>query len=200
VERTGLASEQVAGSGKLDALATEALRRGLLYESAALDIATEPLPEVAALDMVVFLRLNRLVLAEHWIPKVFGERGRPFLTAFEKGEEQFWPIADKILSPSMKEALIERIDEWRRKNPEQVWVEFVRGIDFASRAGTVAVARAEDVKGMLASVKAATKEADEAVLLGDRAVFLLDRLPFLLRHQARLPPGIGAAIFDVVAP
>jgi hypothetical protein len=186
MERTGLASEEVAGSGKLDPLATEALRRAVLYESAALDIATEPLPEVAALDMVVFLRLNRQVLADHWIPKVFGERGRPFLTAFEKAEEQFWPIADKVLSPSMKENLTRGIDDWRRKNPDLVWVEFVRLTDFAARSGTVAVAKEEEVNGMLASVKAATKEADEAILLGDRALFLADRLPFLLRHQVRL--------------
>jgi hypothetical protein len=39
---------------------------------------------------------------------------------------------------------------------------------------------------LLASVKSATKAADEAVLLADRALFLAERLPFFVRHQIRL--------------
>jgi hypothetical protein len=39
---------------------------------------------------------------------------------------------------------------------------------------------------LLASVKGATEEADEAILLGERAFFLANRLPFFVRHQVRL--------------
>jgi hypothetical protein len=187
MERTGQVAVQIMGSSKPDEVSTEALRRALTYESATLGIATEPLPEIAVLDMLVFLRLSRQVLVDYWIPKVFGERGRPFVTAFEQAEKQLWPIADRILSASQKDALIRGIEEWRAKNPELVHVEFVRLIDFAAaRAGTVAIARAEDVRGVLSSVKRATQAADQAVLLGERALFLANMLPFVLRHQVRL--------------
>jgi hypothetical protein len=186
IERTGQASLEVMGSGKPDAISTEALRRAVTHESAALDIATEPLPEVAVLDMLVFVRLNRHVLADYWIPKVFGERGRPFLVAFEEAEKQLWPIVDKILDPTQRDALTRRIDEWWRANPDLVHVEFVRLTAFSARAGSAALARPEEVGGFLASVRGATKAADEAVLLADRALFLASKLPFFVRHQARL--------------
>jgi hypothetical protein len=187
MERTGQVAVQIMGSNKPDEVSTEALRRALTYESAALGIATEPLPEIAVLDMLVFLRLSRQVLADYWIPKVFGERGRPFLAAFEQSEKQLWPIADKILSASQKERLIRGIDEFRAKNPDLVHVEFVRLTDFAAaHAGTVAVAKAEEVGGVLASVQRATQAADQAVLLAERALFLANMLPFVIRHQVRL--------------
>jgi hypothetical protein len=186
MERTGQASLDIMGSGTPDAISTEALRRGITYESAALDIATEPLPEVAVLDMLVFVRLNRQALADHWIPKVFGERGRPFLTALDQAEEQLWPIVSKITNTSQREALVRHIDEWRRRNPDAVLVSFVRLTDFSAHAGSVAVARQEEIGGLLASVKSATEKADDALLLGERALFLAGRLPFFLRHQVRL--------------
>jgi hypothetical protein len=187
IERTGRAAIEIMGSGAPDKISTEALRRGVAYESGALDVATEPLPEVALLDMLVFVRLNRRVLSDYWIPQVFGERGRPFGSAFEQAEGRLWPIANKILDPSQGEALIRRIDEWRSKNPDLVFVEFVRLTDFSRRAGgNAAVVRPEDVRGLLSSVHGATKAADEAVLLAERALFLASRLPFIARHQARL--------------
>jgi hypothetical protein len=186
IERTAQAAAETAGSAEHDGISTEALRRAVLYEAAALDIATEPLPEIALLDMVVFLRLCRRAIADHWLPHVFGERGRPFLTAFEQAEAEFWPIAEKILDSAAKETLIRSIDEWRQRSPELAAVEFVRLTEFSTRAGAVALASAAEVGGVLASVKSATQKADKAMLLGDRALFLAGRLPFLVRHQARL--------------
>jgi hypothetical protein len=186
IERTGQAALEIERSGKPGEVSTEALRRAINYESAALDIATQPLPEVAILDMLVFLRLNRQVLADYWIPKVLGDRGRAFLTAFEHAEQQFSPIVDKLLSAAQRADLFRHIDEWRSNNPEVLLVEFVRLADLSVQDGGVAVAGAEEVKGMLASVKNATQAADHALLLGERAVFLANKLPFLIRHQTRL--------------
>jgi hypothetical protein len=186
IERTGQAATEVMRAAEQDTTSTEALRRAITYESAALDIATEPLPEVAVLDMLVFVRLSRHALAQHWIPKVFGERGRPFVLAFEQAEKQLWPIASKILDRSQREAWVRRIDDWTSKNPDLVLLEFVRLTDFSARAGSASVAIAEEIGGLLSSVKSATQAADEAVLLAERARFLAGRLPFVIRHQARL--------------
>jgi hypothetical protein len=186
IARTGQAATEIERSGKPGEVSTEALRRAINYESAALDIATQPLPEVALLDTVVFLRLNRLVLTDYWIPKVLGDRGLGFLTAFEHAEQQFSPVVDKILSAAQREHLIRRIDEWRSKNPDLVLVEFMRLSDLSTENGSVAVAGADEVRGLLASVKNATQAADHALLLGERAMFFANKLPFLIRHQTRL--------------
>jgi hypothetical protein len=186
IERTGQAALEVGAAGPPDALSTEAIRRAINYETAALDIATEPSPEVSVLDMVVFLRLCSDVLAHHWIPSVFGERGRPFLAAFEQATQDFWPVAQKVLSTSQKEALVRRIDEWRSAHGDLVQVELVRLTDFSDRASPIGIARAREMGGLLAGVKAATRTADQATLLAERALFLANRLPFLIRHQVRL--------------
>ncbi len=185
LDRVGQAATEIERSDGAAHISTEALRRVLNYESAALDIASQPFPEVAVLDMLVFLRLNRRVLAEHWIPQVFGERGRPLLVAFELAEQQFGPIVGKILSPAERDVLMHRIDEWRSKNRDLVLVEFVRLTDFSAHAGRVALAGAE-VGGMRGKVENAMQTADQVILLGERALFLANKLPFVMRHQVRL--------------
>jgi hypothetical protein len=186
LDRGAQAMQEAVGDSPADAVSNAAMRLALAYSSSALDIATEPLPEIGVLDMVVFLRLTRATLAEYWLPKVLGERGRPLLRAFEESEAAFWPIANKILNADQKAKLIARIDTWRRQNPDQVRVEAVRFTDFAAQAGAVAAARAKEDSGLLASVKAATQEADQAILLAERGFFLANRMPFILRLQARL--------------
>jgi hypothetical protein len=52
-----------------------AMRQMLLYSASALDIATEPQPELGLLDMIVFVTLSRRIVDIYWAPKVFGEKG-----------------------------------------------------------------------------------------------------------------------------
>ena len=186
VDRVAQAMYEAIGETPADATSNEVMRMALVYSSSAFDIATEPLPEIGVLDMVVFLRLSREVTANYWVPRVLGERGQPLLRALEESERTFWPIADRILKPDQKANLMAAIDAWRQEHPDQVRVEAVRFIDFAAQAGAVAAARAEEARGLLASVKAITAETDQAVLLGERGLFLMNRMPFLLRVQGRL--------------
>lgn len=186
LDRISQAAMSLEGPDVPQAASDQALRMSLVYMASALDIATEPLPEIAVLDMIVFLRLARDALADHWIPNVYGERGRPFLEAFTRTEEQAWAVADKVLTEAQKERLVERIEAWKRENPGQVRVEAVRLTDFSRRAGAVAGAREEVATGLLASVKGATATADEALLLAERGLFLANRMPFLLRMHMRL--------------
>lgn len=186
VDRVTQAMYGAIEESPVDATSNHVMRMSLVYSSSAFDIATEPLPELGVLDMVVFLRLGRQTTADYWVPKVLGERGRPLLRAFEESEKAFWPIADRILTPDQKAKLVAGIDAWRQEHPDQVRVEAVRFIDFAAQAGAVATARAEEARGLLASVKAITATTDQAVLLGERGLFLVNRMPFLLRVQGRL--------------
>lgn len=185
MDRITQAAAEVSGE-RADPISDQALRMTLAYEASALDIATEPLPEVALLDMMVFVRLARMALVEHWIPKVYGDRGQPFAVAFEQAEAQLSDIAGKIMTDAQKAKLAALIADWRRANPGQFRVEAVRLGDFSVRAGKVASAREKETYGLLAEMKNATHVADEALLLAQRATFALNRLPFLLRGQLRV--------------
>jgi hypothetical protein len=174
-----------------------ALRAAILYASSALDIASGPLPEVNVLDMIVFIRLCRESFETHWMPELYGEKGKPVLEAFRVAEGELRHIAARVLTPQQLARLDAFIEQWRHDNPNQFRVESVRLMDFSVRAGQVELARAREAGGLMASVKGATQAADQALLIAERGLFLAQRMPFLVRLQARL--GSREIISDALA-
>jgi hypothetical protein len=164
----------------------EALRKALLYVSAATEIATGPFPDVNLLDMIVFVQLSRSVLDSHWIPDLFGDAGRDLSEVFAISEKELTDIAAQTLSASHREQLAGLVNAWLAENPNQFRVEGIRLADFSSAAGSAAAERATKAKGLLASMRTATQAANQALVLSERALFLTHRLPFLWRLQARL--------------
>jgi hypothetical protein len=164
----------------------EALRKNLLYVSSALDIATGPDPEVNLLDMVVFVRLCRRALDEHWIPRFYREEGADLREVFARSEEELSSIAEEALTPTQRAELSSVVDAWLADNPGQFRVEWIRLADFATAAGSAAAERGVKAKGLLSSVTTASRAANQALLMSERAMFLAHRLPFLWRLQARL--------------
>jgi hypothetical protein len=197
LERVTQATEALEASTR-SAVSTSALRKNVLYASSAIDIVSGSLPEVDLLDMLVFVRLSRLVLEEHWIPQLYGDDGRDLVDVFRTSESELWQIADKAMGESQKSDLMTLIDGWRAENPNQVRVEGIRLLDFSKRVGDAATERDKQAHGLLSSVKSATQRADDALLFGERAMFLLHRMPFLLRLQARLM--CREIVADVVTP
>jgi hypothetical protein len=120
------------------------------------------------------------------MPELYGEAGRPVLEAFHASETELRRLALRVMSAEQLGRLDAFIEQWRRDNPGQFRVEAVRLMDFSVRAGKVELARAQEAGGMLASVRAATQAADQALLMAERGLFLAHRMPFLMRLQARL--------------
>lgn len=162
------------------------LRQSLLYQSSSLDIATGPEPEINLLDMVVFAELCAGTLESYWTSERLGDASQAFSDAFESLERDVRPLVSRVLSPEQR-ALLERlIDAWQAQNPDQHVVEGIRFVSFGRVAGEAADERGRAARGLLSSVKSATRAADRALLLAERAIFLSQRVPFLLRAHARL--------------
>ncbi len=178
----------------------EALRKNLLYVSSAMEIATGPFAEINLLDMIVFVRLSRSALERHWIPNLYREQGAELAEVFARSERELGGVAERALSDDQRRNLSQIIDGWLAENPDQVRVEGIRLADFSSVAGQMASARALTAKGLLSSVKTATRAANQALLLSERGLFLFHRLPFLWRLQARLAGRemMGDAITQLV--
>ena len=164
----------------------EALRKNLLYVASAIEIATGPFPEINLLDMIVFVRLSGTVLQRHWIPELYGAQGASLAEVFSRSEQELSAVAARTMSPAHRQQLASLVDAWLAENPDQVRVEGVRLADFSGAAGTAAAERAGQARGLLASVKSATRTANQALMLTERGLFLVHRLPFLWRLQARL--------------
>lgn len=162
-----------------------AMRQVLLYQSSALDITTEPEPEVALLDMLVFMTLSKDSFQNYWRPKVFGAAGDGLGQALQQSESELWALAGRVMSPAQQNTMKKLIRDWQSKNPGQYKVEGVRLTSLAQHAGAV-TGKGGDASGVLAGVSSAVERMDEALLMANRGFFLAQRMPFLLRLQARL--------------
>ncbi len=161
-------------------LRVRAARDHLLYESAALDIVTGPVPESNLLDMVAFVELALETCRSRWSVDVHGERGAAILGALDAARVDVWSIAGTLLDEEQKEELRTIIHEWREENPGVELVAAVR-LPFSGEAGRAASRVDEGARGLFASVRRGVAAADMARLLGERALFLAQRMPFLIR-------------------
>jgi ferritin-like metal-binding protein YciE len=170
------------------------MRQVLVYSSSALEIASGMTPETSLLDMMVFVSLSRRLLEKHWVPVVFGDRGRPLETAFAGAEHDIWTTSEKVLRTEQQAKLRDLVEAYLRDHPDQIRVETVRFGDFSFVAGRLSERRAKEASGLFGEVKSVTAVADEAVLLGERGLFIAHRMPFLMRLQARL--GVSEVTTD----
>lgn len=154
--------------------------------ASAFQIASGPDPGVALLDMVVLVTLSRIVWEEHWMPKVFGDTAEVMAKGFQKLEADIWSIAERVLTQEEEEELRALILEWRRTNPEETGVTFVRFDDFGKLRPDSALVRASRTGGFFADVAEAARATDEIRLLGDRAMYMFSRMQVLTSLQVNL--------------
>ena len=185
IDRVTQATETLEACSHRPEVRDEALRKNLRYIGAALEIATGPIAEINLVDMMVFVRLCRAVLERHWIPELYGDDGAELAEIFATSDVDLSAVAAQSLPVAQRQQLASLIDSWLAANPDQFRVEGIRFSDFSAAAGA-AGERAMQVKGFLASVKTATRAANQALLLSERVLFLVNRMPSLWRLQARL--------------
>ncbi len=185
VDRITQGAENLQESSR-SAVRDQAMQKNLLYASSAMEIATGPSAAVNLLDLVVFVHLCRAVLERHWIPSLYGDAGHELAHAFERSEQELSEIAQRALGTDGYEQLLGIVDAWLADNPRQTRVEGIRLADFSAAAGTAAASRAVQARGLLSSVKVASEEANQAMVIAERGIFLLHRMPFLWRLQVRL--------------
>lgn len=162
------------------------LRQALRYVSSAMEIATGLAPQVNLLDMITFVHLSRSMADRYWLPEVYGSDGVELSQALADAERELTDLAIRELGEGAYDQVVALADGWLAANPGSTRVEGVRLADFSAEAGAAASARASQARGLLASVKTATRTANQAMVLSERGLFLFHRLPFLWRLQARL--------------
>lgn len=154
--------------------------------SANVEIAAGPYPGIALLDMIVLTSLRRIVWEEYWIPEVFGEEARPSLSVYREAEKDIWNIAAKIMTPEQLDELAKVILDWRKRNPNQVSVNYVRFDDFGDLGLKPSMRKLTVPGGLFASVKEATMVAQDIKVSIDRAFYLMSRMQLVLSFQIEL--------------
>lgn len=146
--------------------------------ASAYTIATEADPDVALLDMVVMIKLGRMVY-EDFYQKKWGSEIHPIFFGFRKAEVDIWQIASTILQPKQQQELRLIIREWRKNNPNVNTFTQIRFSDFAAERRKSKLSRAEKGAGIFKSVELATQQVEEIRLLAERGMFLATRMPLL---------------------
>jgi hypothetical protein len=174
---------------------------------AAAEIAAGPNPEVALLDLLVLVSLQRATFERHWIPEVWGEeRGGPSLARLRKVEGRLWDRSEILLSVEQRSTLRSLIETWLRDNPDRIVVELVRFQEFADERYISSLNDRAAASGLLREVGEAVSAIDDVRLYGERALWYSGRLIYILGEQMELTayrilsnPRIETALGDIDA-
>lgn len=196
-----LTSAAVAAASKLQKDGKPIPRRDLLViwiaiSSDVLATATGSNALGNLVDLIVLTGVGVMRLEEYFIPVVYGDSGRPLLTAFKEREAAIWQLAESILNPRQIQELRDALSHWRgqAKVHEGAVMAFA-SISLVSEIKGSGRSRSrqlpESVFSLLdldplAGLDPATKELAQTRLLAERAMFIGQRMPQILQWQAEL--------------
>ncbi|MDF9393740.1 MULTISPECIES: hypothetical protein [Methylococcus] len=170
----------------------------IAYNFDILGIATGPNPLANLLDMVSYVTLTRLTVADYWMPKVFGNAALPLAKNLESAETEIWRIADVALLPQQQNELRTAIHAYHQANPDPKTLRAIHGMGFASAIANISKngtsvrphgqSSVFDMLGIdpLSALTPATRELAQTKLFGERALFIAKRMPELIRWETEL--------------
>ncbi|QJB55244.1 hypothetical protein [Pseudodesulfovibrio sp. zrk46] len=160
--------------------------RMMVYDIAAnVEIASGPYPGVALLDLIVLTSLRRMVWEDYWVNKL-GPEAEPALEHFREIEEEVWEDAAKVMTREQLEELAKTIQQWRKKHPKQISVNYVRFNDFGDLGLKPSMRRLIKPGGLFASVQEAAVVAQDMKVAIDRAFYLMSRMQLVINGQVKL--------------
>jgi hypothetical protein len=177
-------------------------RRGLLQfklknATSAYDAVTSIDLLEGFLDLVTLIELQNIVwVDEGRISRYSQYPASEFLVRIlERSRMEAWSLAARALTRQQLDKAREAMHEWRRQNPEEEYMSFVR---FSSGTGTASSSVMSQLKsslgGLLDPLRSTTQSVDETRDLAARALFYGKRLPTLLEWQAEATAARVAAL------
>ena len=171
------------------------LRRRIAITNDVLGIATAANTYANLLDMVILVSLNRMSVADFWLPQRYGESAKTLLLASQEAEKEIWRIAASALQPEQVKELRTAIQTWHDQHPG---VRSPRDIGALGFASDVARMNRSSRPGLtssvfnllaidpLAGLDPATRELANTRLFAERGMFLARHMPTLVRWEAEL--------------
>ncbi len=84
------------------------------------------------MDMVILVSLNRMSVADFWLPQRYGESAKSLLLASEEAENEIWRIAATALKPEQIKELRTAIQTWHDRHPDVRSPRDIGSLGFAS--------------------------------------------------------------------
>lgn len=151
----------------------------LALASALWSIATGPDPVDGLLDMLTNTTLTADAQRNYARSKPDDALQQKLVVALERNEADAWKLAEQWFDQATRSALRERILAAPVEREAPALVSYVRLSDLP-RAGSATVDAGD---GVIDSLRAANKQADQVRLLAERSLYLMQRMPYLMRWQ-----------------
>ena len=181
----GATTELIKQVSSPDRITVARLRFYWIYS--AVLIASDRNARINLVNMVIFVTLTRVVWEEYWQPELFGDSALVVVKTLRDLEETIWTLAAKVLTPEQQEELRTLIQEWRKKNPDQHYVGFIRLSNILELVDKDSFIHKETQPGgLLAPIKEATKAVDEIRFSTERAMYQASRMQLLLDFEAEV--------------
>lgn len=187
--------EEVRATSKRPDVLLWTTKRRIGLAMASITNASNPSPTAGLLDMVVYARLERIAVEEHWAPSLLKDEAGPVVAAYRRGEQAAWDVATRNLTQDQLKQLERLVDDWRTANPQQFYMSHIRFSEFAKFRGVTADSPEVKLPGNLfgvfymdplAGIDPVVREARELRLLMERASYIALRMPIVLSWQMDL--------------
>lgn len=149
-------------------------------------IAADPDPQVSLLNMVTVLTLHR-ILAEERGEEFFGEQSRAYINATRRMESDVWKLASQVLGADEMKQLRDLILEYRKDNPDEVYVWWVRFSEFSAYTEKFSIARVgRGVVDVFLPVGDAVAGLETTTDVAERATWLAARQALIVQWRIEL--------------
>lgn len=151
-----------------------------------INIAADPDPQVALLNMVTVLTLQRM-LAEDKAVEFFGERGQLYVDSTRRMEEQGWKLAAQVLDEDEQAQLKELITQYRKDHPEDNYVWWTRFSEFSGYTEQFSIASVgQGIVDVFVPVGGAVQGLDTTNDVAERAAWLAARQALIIQWRVEL--------------
>lgn len=163
-----------------------ALRVRANSTDSVISIAADPDPQVALLNMVTALTLQRIV-SEQRGPDFFGEESKYFIQSTRRMEDEIWKLAAQVLDEDERKQLRELIEQYRRDNPDEVYVWGVRFSEFSGYKEQFSIASiGRGVVDLFVPVGDAVSGIESTTDVAERATWLASRQSQIVQWRLEL--------------
>ena len=171
------------------------LRRRIAITNDVLAIATAANTNANLLDMVILVSLNRMSVADFWLPQRYGESAKSLLLASQEAEKEIWRIAATALKPEQIKELRTAIQTWHDQHPDVRSPRDIGALGFASDVAKMNRGSRPGITSSvfnlltidpLAGLDPATRELANTRLFAERGMFLARHMPTLIRWETEL--------------
>jgi hypothetical protein len=156
----------------------------VVYVTAAITTVTEPEPLRVMRDLLVLLRLQRMVWEDQRHPWAAPGNAARMAQALKILEDQIEKLAALVFDAQDIAGIQSLVQQWHAANPDRRYVAFVRFHDLEDSALKQRFDARLRRGGLLAPVTKAADELEQMRRVAERALFLANHMPMLLEWQA----------------